>query len=325
MIRITDGAILHRDIPGFDETGYYFQLTLGRTLMAEEHRHDFYEFAYLVSGSCIHTVNGIGHPAKAGSLFLLRPADIHAFSGQTPETKCRRAVGASGGNAAVSHRIRTGYPRLFGNGFSRRQSAVSCSSARGADAHPTACAGLFFRRKRHRPQLPSSACGTALSVFAGTAAAGRHRVSRLCPHPCGNEPSGKRGGGRSRVSAAVQFQPRPALPPDKEASRHDPRRLHKRNPSEIRLRAAPPFRPRLSDRWRARRLFQLFPFLFPSEKSVSHDPRADPPHRRRRGMGGYGITDRFDSNKQAVPSSRHCLSLYFSIIFTFAGTIPAVS
>ncbi|WP_162515259.1 helix-turn-helix domain-containing protein [Paenibacillus pinistramenti] len=47
--------------------------------VSPEHTHDFYEFFILSEGSCRHIVNGYTQLLKAGSLVLIRPADIHRY------------------------------------------------------------------------------------------------------------------------------------------------------------------------------------------------------------------------------------------------------
>ena len=74
------------DYPGFAETGFYFQLTLGRELMRVEHFHRFNEFICVVSGECGVIVNGTPGRMKAGDLLFMRPGDSHTFTDQSPGT-----------------------------------------------------------------------------------------------------------------------------------------------------------------------------------------------------------------------------------------------
>lgn len=69
----------------FAKTGYYFQLTLGRRLLDTPHCHDFYEIIYVLSGSCRHIVNGVGHMMQVGDLVFLRPTDSHSFDWQSDD------------------------------------------------------------------------------------------------------------------------------------------------------------------------------------------------------------------------------------------------
>ena len=71
---------------GFAESGYYFQLTLGRRLLDTIHSHDFYEIIYVLSGSCLHIVNSVGRLMEVGDLVLLRPSDRHSFDWQSDDT-----------------------------------------------------------------------------------------------------------------------------------------------------------------------------------------------------------------------------------------------
>lgn len=43
------------------------------------HWHDFYELAYVVSGTATHVVNGVAEEISSGSAFMLTPADFHEF------------------------------------------------------------------------------------------------------------------------------------------------------------------------------------------------------------------------------------------------------
>ena len=70
----------------FNADGYFFQQTLGRPLMGTPHSHDFYEMICVLSGSCVHSVNGAETRCTEGDLFFLRPSDLHALSGQTEGT-----------------------------------------------------------------------------------------------------------------------------------------------------------------------------------------------------------------------------------------------
>ena len=70
----------------FNADGYFFQQTLGRPLMGTPHSHDFYEMICVLSGSCVHSVNGAETRCTEGDLFFLRPSDLHALGGQTEGT-----------------------------------------------------------------------------------------------------------------------------------------------------------------------------------------------------------------------------------------------
>jgi AraC family transcriptional regulator, L-rhamnose operon regulatory protein RhaS len=52
------------------------------------HKHHFYEMVYVMEGSGIHLLNGNQISYAAGSLFLLTPADVHAFEIAAPTAFC---------------------------------------------------------------------------------------------------------------------------------------------------------------------------------------------------------------------------------------------
>ena len=71
---------------GFFEMGYYFQRTNGRRLSERLHAHDFYEFIYIVSGSCLHEIDGDTTNLHAGDFVFLTPQSSHRFLSQTENT-----------------------------------------------------------------------------------------------------------------------------------------------------------------------------------------------------------------------------------------------
>lgn len=73
-------------IPGFFETGYYFQRTNGRQLSGLLHTHTFYEFVYIVSGSCVHEINGEKTELRTGDFVFITPQASHRFLSQTQNT-----------------------------------------------------------------------------------------------------------------------------------------------------------------------------------------------------------------------------------------------
>ncbi len=75
-----------QDFDNFAQNGLYFQLTLGRRLMETEHYHDYYELICVLSGSCIHSVNGSASRQYPGEVRLLRPGDTHCFISQERDT-----------------------------------------------------------------------------------------------------------------------------------------------------------------------------------------------------------------------------------------------
>ncbi len=72
--------------PGFAETGWYYQLTLGRELLKTPHYHNYYEIICLISGNCVHMINDIRHEFRAGEMVILSPGDIHYFVSQSSNT-----------------------------------------------------------------------------------------------------------------------------------------------------------------------------------------------------------------------------------------------
>lgn len=71
------------DIAGLKEIGYYFQHTKGRRLSEELHAHKFYEMFFVVSGNCMHCVNGIESELHVGNLVMLMPGAKHKFTAQS--------------------------------------------------------------------------------------------------------------------------------------------------------------------------------------------------------------------------------------------------
>ena len=50
-----------------------------RTVHFKEHVHDFVEFVYIESGSCLHYVNGVSYRAEKGDLIYIGVGETHAF------------------------------------------------------------------------------------------------------------------------------------------------------------------------------------------------------------------------------------------------------
>lgn len=71
------------DIAGLKEIGYYFQHTKGRRLSEELHAHKFYEMFFVVSGNCVHCINGIERELHVGSLVMIVPGAEHKFTAQS--------------------------------------------------------------------------------------------------------------------------------------------------------------------------------------------------------------------------------------------------
>ena len=73
-------------IHGLFETGYYFQRTNGSQLSNTLHTHTFYEFLYIISGSCLHEINGDNTQLYAGDFVFLTPQASHRFLSQAENT-----------------------------------------------------------------------------------------------------------------------------------------------------------------------------------------------------------------------------------------------
>lgn len=71
------------DLAGF---GYFLQLTNGRQLYNELHDHDFYELICVLSGACVHTLDGEVKRLSAGSMAFIRPGQTHSLTGQAVGT-----------------------------------------------------------------------------------------------------------------------------------------------------------------------------------------------------------------------------------------------
>lgn len=67
-------------------TNYYFQCTYSRTLISEEHRHDFYEIIYIYSGGCVQVINSVPQSFSTGDITMLCPGTAHYFKDQQPNT-----------------------------------------------------------------------------------------------------------------------------------------------------------------------------------------------------------------------------------------------
>ncbi|WP_070042973.1 helix-turn-helix transcriptional regulator [Robinsoniella peoriensis] len=60
------------------QVSYLFQTSVAETFPL--HSHDFYEIFYVTSGKAIHNINGLNQVVQQGSLYFIRPSDIHSFS-----------------------------------------------------------------------------------------------------------------------------------------------------------------------------------------------------------------------------------------------------
>ena len=50
-----------------------------------QHRHEFFEIEYILSGSGGCTVNGVEYPVEENMIFFMTPADLHGFSSESSE------------------------------------------------------------------------------------------------------------------------------------------------------------------------------------------------------------------------------------------------
>lgn len=60
-------------------SGVSIYLNTASTLLTSKHGHNFYEIFFIASGSVIHDYNGVYHEIGEGTLYYLRPGDIHRF------------------------------------------------------------------------------------------------------------------------------------------------------------------------------------------------------------------------------------------------------
>lgn len=74
-----------KKIQGFSEKGYYLQKTGGRRLSNNAHTHTFYEFLYIVKGSCVHEINKEHERLRSGDLVFLCPGISHRFLSQSED------------------------------------------------------------------------------------------------------------------------------------------------------------------------------------------------------------------------------------------------
>lgn len=63
-------------IPDGSDIGITYNV---RTVHFKEHVHDFVEFVYITSGSCLHYVNGVSYEAQKGDLIYIGVGETHAF------------------------------------------------------------------------------------------------------------------------------------------------------------------------------------------------------------------------------------------------------
>lgn len=72
--------------PGLKSNGYTVQMTNGRKLSTELHEHTFYEFIMVLSGSCIHRINGMNYLMNVNDIAILLPGNKHCFVSQEADT-----------------------------------------------------------------------------------------------------------------------------------------------------------------------------------------------------------------------------------------------
>lgn len=63
-------------IPDNEDIGITF---CKRNVHFKEHVHDFVEFVYIVSGSCLHFINGVSYKVQKGDLIYIGVGETHAF------------------------------------------------------------------------------------------------------------------------------------------------------------------------------------------------------------------------------------------------------
>ena len=74
---------LTQNYPELRDTGYLFQIVRDRPLSPRLHSHEFYEWFVVMSGRCVHFLNGEEQALSAGDCVLIGPHDTHAFGGQS--------------------------------------------------------------------------------------------------------------------------------------------------------------------------------------------------------------------------------------------------
>lgn len=67
------------------ESGYFLQRTHGRKLMSELHAHAFYEFLFVICGSCVHERDGVRESLMAGDFVCVIPDIAHRFLSQSED------------------------------------------------------------------------------------------------------------------------------------------------------------------------------------------------------------------------------------------------
>lgn len=67
-------------------SSYIFQMTSGRELSKAYHFHDFFEIVFVISGWCLHFINGREYKMISGEFVFLRPGDCHLFIEQGKNT-----------------------------------------------------------------------------------------------------------------------------------------------------------------------------------------------------------------------------------------------
>lgn len=123
-------------IHGFAEYGYYYQRTLGRRLSDELHTHDFYEFFYIISGTCVHETDGKECVLSAGDLVAMSPGTAHRFLSQSYDTDVAAL--------SVTPDAMNAFFTLYGFGSFSDSSSVSTLSDGKAEVLAELCEQIRF-------------------------------------------------------------------------------------------------------------------------------------------------------------------------------------
>lgn len=81
---ITPERLLNENYLASSSPFRIFQHTINRKI--DTHWHEFFEIAFVLSGTGVHTLNGVSTRMERGMLFLLTPADFHEIVPDPGET-----------------------------------------------------------------------------------------------------------------------------------------------------------------------------------------------------------------------------------------------
>ena len=78
---------LTEHFPELKRSRFLYQLTKNRKLTDIPHRHDFYEFVYILNGIVTHCIDGEKFSMQANDFCLLAPQNEHYFCAQTQDAE----------------------------------------------------------------------------------------------------------------------------------------------------------------------------------------------------------------------------------------------